>query len=97
MTKDYGFATRQIHGGHAKNAAGALTSPIYQSSTFVFDDAKQGAQRFAGKEDGYIYTRLGNPTELEVENKLASLEGGLKLAYSLPQEWVPLVQLCIPS
>lgn len=75
MTKDYGFATRQIHGGHAKNAAGALTSPIYQSSTFVFDDAKQGAQRFAGQEDGYIYTRLGNPTELEVENKLASLEG----------------------
>ncbi|MFC6170994.1 methionine gamma-lyase [Loigolactobacillus jiayinensis] len=75
MSKEYGFATRQIHGGHIKNSAGALTTPIYQSSTFVFDNAEQGANRFAGKEDGFIYTRLGNPTEMELEGKLAALEG----------------------
>lgn len=75
MKKEYGFATKQIHGGHTKNLPGALTSPIYQSSTFVFDNAQQGAKRFAGEEDGFIYTRLGNPTELELEDKLAALDG----------------------
>ncbi|KRM36238.1 cystathionine gamma-synthase [Agrilactobacillus composti DSM 18527 = JCM 14202] len=75
VTKEYGFSTQQIHAGHLKNSAGALTSPIYQSSTFVFDNAQQGANRFAGEEDGFIYTRLGNPTEQEIELKLAALEG----------------------
>ncbi|MFD1670678.1 methionine gamma-lyase [Agrilactobacillus yilanensis] len=74
MNKEYGFATKQIHGGHTKNLPGALTSPIYQSSTFVFDSAQQGAKRFAGEEDGFIYTRLGNPTEMELEEKLAGLD-----------------------
>lgn len=52
----------------------ALTAPIYQSSTFVFDNAAQGAKRFAGEEAGYIYTRLGNPTVRELEQKMAALE-----------------------
>lgn len=70
-----GFATKAIHGGTTTNTAGALTSPIYQTSTFVFDSAAQGGNRFALKEPGYIYSRLGNPTNTVVEEKLAMLEG----------------------
>ena len=74
--KNLGFSSRQIHVGKAKNAAGALCTPIYQTSTFEFDTVEQGGARFAGKEAGYIYTRLGNPTTSELEAKIASLEGG---------------------
>ena len=74
--KTLGFATRQIHAGHVENAAGALCAPIYQTSTFAFSTVQQGGARFAGEENGYIYTRLGNPTLGAVEAKLASLEGG---------------------
>ena len=70
-----GFATRAIHGGAAPNTFGALTAPIYQTSTFVFDSAAQGGNRFALKEDGYIYSRLGNPTCAVAEAKVALLEG----------------------
>jgi methionine-gamma-lyase len=73
--KKMGFATKAIHAGHAKDQYGALATPIYQTSTFVFDSADQGGNRFALKEDGYIYTRLGNPTNAHLEEKLAMLEG----------------------
>lgn len=71
-----GFGTRAVHAGYEKNEHGALATPIYQTSTFMFDTADQGGRRFAGEEGGYIYGRLGNPTTLQVENKLANLEGG---------------------
>ena len=71
-----GFATKQIHVGKHENSAGALTTPIYQTSTFEFDSVEQGGRRFAGQENGYIYTRLGNPTVTAVEEKVAALEGG---------------------
>ena len=74
--KELGFATRQIHAGAHPNAAGALCTPIYQTSTFKFDTVEQGGARFAGQEDGYIYSRLGNPSQGQVEEKLASLENG---------------------
>ncbi len=70
-----GFATQAIHGGHSPNAAGALVTPIYQASTFRFESAEQGARRFALEEEGYIYTRLGNPNSTELEQKIALLEG----------------------
>ena len=70
-----GFATRAVHVGAEKNQYGTLASPIYQTSTFVFDNAEQGGRRFALEEGGYIYTRLGNPTLTTVEEKVASLEG----------------------
>ena len=71
-----GFATKQIHVGKHENSAGALTTPIYQTSTFEFATVEQGGRRFAGQEAGYIYTRLGNPTVTSVEEKVAALEGG---------------------
>ncbi|MCQ2818392.1 MAG: PLP-dependent transferase, partial [archaeon] len=74
--KGLGFATRQIHAGKKENTPGALCGPIYQTSTFEFNSVEQGGKRFAGKESGYIYTRLGNPTTGELEDKLANLEGG---------------------
>ena len=74
--KQMGFSTKAIHGGAKKNEYGALATPIYQSSTFVFDSAEQGGNRFALEEEGYIYSRLGNPTNSVLEEKLAILEGG---------------------
>ncbi|GIU26417.1 methionine gamma-lyase [Shewanella hafniensis] len=68
-------ATQVIHGGHEREAFGALVTPLYQSATFVFESAQQGGERFAGNEPGYIYTRLGNPTTAELERKMAILEG----------------------
>ena len=72
----FGPATTVVHGNHAKNALGALAAPIYQTSTFVFDSAEQGGRRFAGQEGGFIYSRLGNPTVSQLEQKIALLEGG---------------------
>jgi len=71
---EMGFATRAVHAGYQKNEFGALATPIYQTSTFIFDSAEQGGKRFALEEGGYIYTRLGNPTNTQVEDKVASLE-----------------------
>jgi len=69
--------TLAIHGGHGPDPLfGGVSMPIYQSSTFAFRNAEQGAARFAGTEDGYIYTRLGNPTIRALEDSVAQLEGG---------------------
>lgn len=77
VKENSGFGTKAIHGGKMKDTQyGALTMPIYQTSTFVFDCCEQGGRRFAGEEKGYIYTRLGNPSISAVENKVALLEGG---------------------
>ena len=76
MNHNYGEATTVVHGNHVKNPDGALSTPIFQTSTFVFDSAEQGGRRFAGQEEGYIYSRLGNPTTKVLEDKVALLEGG---------------------
>lgn len=77
MNENCGFGTKAIHAGNVKDMQyGALTTPIYQTSTFVFDSCEQGGRRFAGQETGYIYTRLGNPTVSVLEAKVAALEGG---------------------
>lgn len=71
-----GMGTKAIHAGvEGKNPYGALTAPIYQTSTFVFENCEQGGNRFALKEPGHIYTRLGNPTTDLLERKVAALEG----------------------
>ena len=74
MTKHH-LHTQCIHGPEKPNDPhGALSAPLYQTSTFSFANAAQGAARFAGEEQGFIYTRLGNPTTQELEQKVAQLE-----------------------
>ncbi|MDI6846200.1 MAG: PLP-dependent aspartate aminotransferase family protein [Candidatus Saccharicenans sp.] len=69
--------TEIIHSGyHPDPFARSVSPPIYQTSTFAFESAEQGAALFAGKEKGFIYTRLGNPTILALEQALATLENG---------------------
>ncbi len=69
--------TKVVHAGqHPDPATGAVSVPIYQASTFRFREAAEGAARFAGTDDGYIYTRLGNPTTSHLEESIATLEGG---------------------
>lgn len=72
------FETRQIHAGQAPDAAtGARALPIYQTTSFVFDNAEQAANRFALTDLGPLYTRMNNPTQEVIENRIASLEGGV--------------------
>jgi O-acetylhomoserine (thiol)-lyase len=72
------FETRQVHAGQIVDSqTGARALPIYQTTSFVFPDAKAAADRFALAELGPIYTRLGNPTIEAVEDRIASLEGGV--------------------
>ena len=78
MTDGWSFETRQIHAGQAPDAAtGARALPIYQTTSFVFRDAEHAANLFALKELGNIYTRIMNPTQDAVEQRIASLEGGV--------------------
>ncbi len=71
-----GIHTRLVHAGHRPDPTGAVTVPIYQTSTFAFRSARHGAELFAGTGDGYIYTRLGNPTVRALEDCIAELEHG---------------------
>jgi methionine-gamma-lyase len=67
--------TNTIHAGKIKDTQfGALSTPIYQTSTYIFDNVQQGAARFMGEEEGFIYGRLGNPTVRELEQRMAALE-----------------------
>jgi len=69
-----GFGSAAIHAGHDQDPNYAHQTPIYASSTFVYDTAEQGMKRFAGQEEGYIYSRWGNPTFTEAEKKISALE-----------------------
>ncbi|MBP7634018.1 PLP-dependent transferase [Candidatus Ozemobacteraceae bacterium] len=72
-----GFDTDCIHAGqHPDKLFGGVSVPIFQSSTFAFENAAQGAARFSGQDNGYKYTRLGNPTTAGLEECVAELEGG---------------------
>jgi methionine-gamma-lyase len=69
-----GFSSLAIHAGQHPDPMYAHLTPIYASSTYVFDDAEQGMRRFSGQEPGYIYSRWGNPTMNEAEEKIAAME-----------------------
>jgi methionine-gamma-lyase len=75
-TKHSGFETKMIHAGVPKDPYGSAVVPIYQTSTFSFESAQNGADRFAGRAEGYIYTRIGNPTIRALERNVAELENG---------------------
>src|SRR5699024_4692503 len=78
MTKDHKrYETSAVHGGYdPADMLGSLAAPLFQTSTFTFETAEQGERRFAGEEDGYMYSRLGNPTVSVLEEKMAALEKG---------------------
>ncbi len=69
-----GFSSAAVHAGHETDPRYAHLVPIYASSTYVYDTAEQGMRRFSGEEPGYIYSRWGNPTITEAEEKIAALE-----------------------
>lgn len=76
--RTWGFRTRALHaGGTPDQATGARAVPIYQTSSFVFEDAADAANLFALQKYGNIYSRIGNPTVAAFEERLASLEGGI--------------------
>lgn len=80
-----GFGSVAIHSGHEKDGHNAHLTPIYASSTYVFDNAEQGMRRFNGEEKGYIYSRWGNPTMTEAEQKISALE-----SFGLTENGAPL-------
>ena len=74
----WGFRTRALHAGGVPDAAtGARAVPIYQTTSFVFDDTADAAALFALQKYGSIYSRIGNPTVAALEERIASLEGGI--------------------
>ena len=78
MSTNWNFETRQIHAGQTPDSeTGARALPIYQTTSFVFKDTKEAADRFALADLGPIYTRITNPTQAVVEDRIASLEGGV--------------------
>jgi len=75
--RSYGIETRAVHAGAAPDpTTGARNVPIYQTTSYVFKDADHAAALFNLEKEGYIYTRLGNPTVAALEARVASLEGG---------------------
>ncbi|MBU1009796.1 MAG: aminotransferase class I/II-fold pyridoxal phosphate-dependent enzyme [Bacteroidetes bacterium] len=74
--ENLGFNSNAVHAGGIDDVLGSAVSPIYQTSTFKFENADHGAKCFSGEEKGFIYTRIGNPTINELEQAVAKLEGG---------------------
>ena len=78
MTQSHGFDTLQIHAGARPDpATGARQTPIYQTTAYVFRDADHAAALFNLQEVGYIYSRLTNPTVAALQERVATLEGGV--------------------
>ena len=94
-----GFSTRCIHGLATDHPRGnrPVATPIHQTSTFAFASADQGAAAFAGESDAYIYTRLANPTQAVLEERLAAVEGGeaaLALASGMAAATIAALTAC---
>lgn len=76
--REWGFRTRSLHaGGTPDPTTGARAVPIYQTTSFIFEDTNDAATLFALQKYGNIYSRIGNPTVAALEERIASLEGGL--------------------
>ena len=79
MKKELRFETLQLHAGQeeAEKEYGCRAVPIYQTTSYVFDDCADAAARFALEKDGHMYTRISNPTNAVFEKRIAALEGGI--------------------
>src|SRR6478672_9523009 len=99
--RQFGFETRMLHAGHIPDpVTGARAVPIYQTTSYVFDDAETAAQLFELKQYGNIYTRIGNPTTAVFEERLASLEnatGAVAVASGMAAQFVALMTLLSPG
>src|SRR6266550_903573 len=99
--RQFGFDTRMLHAGHVPDAVvGARAVPIYQTTSYVFDDAETAAQLFELKQYGNIYTRIGNPTTAVLEERIASLEnatGAVAVASGMAAQFVALMTLLSPG
>ena len=78
MSTEWSFDTKQIHAGQSPDVAtNARALPIYQTTSYSFNDTTHAANLFALKELGNIYTRIMNPTQAVVEDRICALEGGV--------------------
>ena len=96
--RQWGFRTRALHaGGQPDAATGARAVPIYQSTSFVFEDTEDAADLFALQKYGVIYSRISNPTTSAFEERMASLEGGIgsvATASGQAAEFMAMTTLC---
>ena len=94
---DFGFDTRMLHAGQTPDpTTGARAMPIYQTTSFVFEDTEHAAHLFALNKFGNIYTRISNPTTAAFEERLASLEGGVGGLATASGQAAQLVALLAP-
>jgi O-acetylhomoserine (thiol)-lyase len=99
--RSFGFETRMLHAGHIPDAVvGARAVPIYQTTSYVFNDADYAAQLFELKQYGNIYTRISNPTTAVFEERIASLENGtgaVAVASGMAAQFVTVMTLLAPG
>ncbi len=99
--RTFGFETRMLHAGHIPDAVtGARAVPIYQTTSYVFDDVDYAAQLFELKQYGNIYTRINNPTTAVFEERMASLENGtgaVATASGMAAQFLTLMTLLQPG
>ena len=98
MPTPYQFATLCLHAGHTPDAATRSRAvPVYRTTSYVFDDSSHAADLFALKQPGNIYTRMMNPTQAVLENRMAALEGGvdaLALASGTAAIYYSIINIC---
>ena len=75
MSKDWDLATQLVHGGTVRSQFGETCEPLFLTQGFVYASAEEAAARFAGEQEGYVYSRYGNPTVTMFEERMAALEG----------------------
>src|ERR1700760_577005 len=101
IDKPLGFNTRALHTGYDPDpTTHARAVPIYQSTSFTFDDSEHAARLFALQEFGNIYTRIMNPTTAVLETRVASLENGvaaLALASGQAAQFLALTTIALPG
>jgi O-acetylhomoserine (thiol)-lyase len=99
--KKFGFETRMLHAGHIPDAqTGARAVPVYQTTSYVFNNCDQAAHLFELKQYGDIYTRMSNPTTAVLEERLASLENGtgaVVLSSGMAAQFTTLMTLLSPG
>src|SRR6185436_5929763 len=99
--RKFGFETRMLHAGHIPDpVTGARAVPIYQTTSYVFEDVDKAAQLFELKQYGNIYTRINNPTTAVFEERIASLEngtGGVATASGMAAQFTTMMTLLEPG